>query len=444
MEFIIVVQHDIESRSSDEVSLENYVFVILRKWWIIVAVLTVSIAFTVFTAPSEPADLYEARIKILLIDPVSERIASPETNNILSVFRSSISPSILASLGTAGDLLEQIITKLNLRDSNTGLPWSVETLSSLMSVDIQKSGTLPLITMTVNASDASTATEIADAWAGLFVEQNNAMFAAELSRSHQFILRQYETIGQDLKRKEEEKLRQLGESPVDLLWNKSEAITLQYQEFIAERHVMRSKLVDTEARLESITAALAREPELIHVERPVSNAALIDLILELSDGLDLGNISDLTVVVDEQNDLHLFLKHFVVLLDAEIASLSANIAYLGSEIATLENEIKDLSVELETRRSEASRLDRDIQILTDKFDQLGLSLGESKNANAEGAGSFLVVESPEEPSSPVPVADPQPRRIVIAAAVGLVLGLVGAFGVDRAQKFRETTSGRTR
>ena len=107
----------------------------------------------------------------------------------------TISTDFLKALATAEDLMNQVILEQDLRHLNTGQLLSGKELLGRLGLQIEKSGDLPLLTMTANASEPRQAKEIVESWARLFVENNARLFETEAGRSYEFQLEPYAVPG---------------------------------------------------------------------------------------------------------------------------------------------------------------------------------------------------------------------------------------------------------
>jgi capsular polysaccharide biosynthesis protein len=195
-----------------DIALREYLLVLIRKWWIVAGVVVVTVAAVWLFGrllPPAPA-VYEARTKLLIVAPLSEKLIGPGANPLAGA---SLSVETLSALATANDSLQRIIAELDLRDSVTGRPWALEQLAAMM----KPKTALPLLTMTVRGRDPALLKRIADKWAEVFVQKNSQLFSTEAARSYEFILAQYNETQAALRKLEEDHTRYLAEVPLALL-----------------------------------------------------------------------------------------------------------------------------------------------------------------------------------------------------------------------------------
>ena len=150
----------------EEIEFKDYLFVLIQRWWVVVSVFILIVGGTVIYLSSLP-DVYEARTKLLIVAPISERLITDKTEGddrlpINPFLGTNLSVGTLSALGTANDLLQLIISDLDLRDNSTQQLWAVERLASMITVSVETAGTggtetsLPLLTMTIRGEDPET------------------------------------------------------------------------------------------------------------------------------------------------------------------------------------------------------------------------------------------------------------------------------------------------
>lgn len=217
---------------NDELPVREYLLAILRKWWLVAGVVVVTVAAAWLFGQLRPQapDMYEARTKLLITTPVSERLLGQQEGNpknpgeLKPVPVPTLSVETLSALATANDLLQTIIAELNLRDPATSRPWAVETLASMMKPKVEtasrggaSAAALPLLTMTVRGAEPAPLEHIAKKWAEAFVQKNSRLFTSEAARSYEFILAQHTETQTELRKLRAQRVQLLTENPVPVL-----------------------------------------------------------------------------------------------------------------------------------------------------------------------------------------------------------------------------------
>lgn len=437
--------------SNDDVSLGDYVVVLLRKWWVVASVFIIAVVASILFVQRMP-DIYSARTKLLIVTPVSERLI---TDRSISEDRLPINPFLgtnlsvdtLSALGTANDLLQTIISELDLKNPSTGNPWAVERLASMISVKVETAGagqdetSLPLLTMVVQGENPQTLKSIAETWSDAFVAQNSELFATEAARSFDFVTSQYNDTVDSLWAVEQEKLSYQKDYSLPTLESQLKVVSTQYEAFLGQLLQKRSDIIEAQARLGSAEEALVNEPQFVTLKRTISSEAILVILANSADTIDLNRLPDLVANNEERNDLYFDLKASIVNSRSNVAILTSDISYLETQTKELESEIDDLSIRIATANLTLARLDREINILTTNFNRLGQSLQETQIAKEEQAGFIQVVESAVAPS--VPIGPERRQFVIIAAGFGLIFGVVLAFLIQYLQG-AETTARRER
>jgi uncharacterized protein involved in exopolysaccharide biosynthesis len=316
-------------------------------------------------------DTYEARTKLLIVAPVSGRLIEDlqdgeERLQINPFLGTNLSVETLSALGKANDLLQNIITRLNFRDEATGRPWSVERLAKMIEVSVETVGmgdtttSLPLLTMTVQGKEPETLKRIAETWSQTFRVQNSQLFATEAARSYDFVVSQYNETSSALQSKEEELLAYQQANPLSALESQLRVLSAKYEDFLTRLHQKRSELVEAQVRLESAEEALANESQFVTLEQTISSEALLILLANSPENIDMERIPDLVSRNQELNELYLSLKTQVVTSRSNVATLTSDIAYLEDETQRLKGQIVDTSSQISSVRLNLARLEREI------------------------------------------------------------------------------------
>ena len=402
------------SRFPDQdASLGQYLVPLIRKWWIIVIVLGLTLLLAAaFSRWSDSAGIYEARTRLLIVVPISERIIGESGGGPDSVTRLSI--DTLSALVAANDLLETIITKLGLHDSE-GEPWDPTRLADMMESEIETAdgGTnIPLLTTTVRGDDPELTAQIAQTWAEAFLQKNSELFASEAAGSYEFISGQYQSIQKESRETQSEwlayqqaaqtervayeLLRQgqrltyqqtrqaerlpkqrarrdervvLRKAPLERLEAELGVVTPTYAGFLALLPEKRSALVADQARLASIAESLAAEEPFIIYERRMPSDVIWSIVSADPPAIAGDGLADLIIEDQESNDLYLSLTGQKVSLRSDIASLMAEIQHLESKIDEAEEEMARLTGQISKIQADLLAFDQDTEYMLSRFDE---------------------------------------------------------------------------
>ena len=355
----------------DDIDVKRYLGILLRKWYVVLSAFLVFLALATMYNSRLP-DLYEARTKVLILSPVSERLLGNEGTPgdrlpINPFLGSKISVDTLSSLGTANDLLQDIIQQLGLRESSTGELWSVERLRGIISVRIENPGgsqaALPLLTMTARSRDPDVVKRVAETWAEIFIDQNSKIFATEAARSYNFVVGQFDDTEEELRLKEEEIIKLERSSSLQTLQSQLSVLTVKYEEFLGRLLDGRSELTGARARLASAEEALNDEPQIVTLEQSIPSEALF--VLLASEGFDLNGVTELVSTNQERNALYYSVKRTVIDARSKLSVLTSDVEYLEAQTLNLQNQIKEISSQISERRLVQKRLDQEVTLLTE-------------------------------------------------------------------------------
>lgn len=249
------MNQDTRTFVNEEFPLQDYLLIILRKWWVIVSVTAASLLLIWIISSRQP-DVFEARVKLLIVNPVSSQLfQNPEGGTSELNLHSGIRLSVdtLSSLATAKDLLQKVIASADLRDVNTGNPLAVEVLTRMMTPTVERansdsSTSLPLLTMTVHTGDSMLAKTIATKWAEIFIQENSQLFSSEAALSHNFIADLFAENQKALMTIQTNKLEYEQSNPITSLQAQLTVANQQYKESLS--NLQETRLALTIAKTE--------------------------------------------------------------------------------------------------------------------------------------------------------------------------------------------------
>ena len=228
--------------------------------------------------------------------------------------------------------------------------------------------------------------------------------------------------------------------------------------------LLRTKNLDLVRALvnrEDAISAFSSESPVITLNRGMSSEALVAFLATGPGAEQLTALDDLVFVDETKNDIYYELKARVIelnglvsQLEMEISEITSNVDELKKQINTLKTTADRKAIDLsnfddettlllqafddettrldsvfedETKR-ESRRFDRVLADLNDDLDRLRTKVTDAKSARTDGFGSIRIVEEAITPTSPVAQPDSRSfaRWMMMAAAIGLILGLVTA------------------
>ncbi len=472
-----------ESRS-DEWDLLGLLAIVVRKWWVVVIVFAATVAVALFQDRKDevvPPPVYEARTKLLIVASVSERILSQTEGAEKRV--AGLSVKTLSSLATANDLLQVVITDLDLRVAS-GRPLPVENLAGMISTEAVTAGdgsdeSGGVLTTLVRGDNPGLVTRIANKWAEAFVQRNTELVAFEAAGSYELSATQYESTEQELRAAQAERaayqdvreaerlalkqsrararLAREEETPLAPLDAELSVLSATYSDFLDQLDYKSAALVAAQAGLSQSTEALAAEDPVLVLRRAISSDVLWTLLADRTGASSADELQDLVLEDRERNELYYVLREENVTLRSQVSVLQAEIEYLEEQVDEQRPSIERLTAEVGQGRLDATQFDEETARLLSEFDrETGLRLSEfdqatgvfqsnldrlveglqaAEIAKAERSGSIRVVEAAVEPSFPLPVSSSTTpsRALPVGAALGLIFGVAAAFVVHVTQ-----------
>lgn len=283
---------------------------------------------------------------------------------------------------------------------------------------------LPLLTMTVSGGDPKLVKQVADKWAEVFVRRNAQLFATEAARSYDFVASQYQETQTALQARQVEKLAYQKANPLPSLQSQAEVnatrhreflsrlqsdraalaeaqgrlayyeaaldglrrkraerstfekanplgplqgelevLTTEYQAFLSNLQRKQAALVETTARAQSLSAALAAEPRVISLKRSIPNESLFTVLGGNVSADKLKALGSLELTDEQPNPTYLSLKALLDAAQTAVAAYTAEVRDLQTRTAELKARIEQLSARAADVRLKASEFDDDIAIL---------------------------------------------------------------------------------
>ena len=108
------------TRDEDEVDLRDYTIIVLRKWWLVSAILAMVFVVTWVTKPGVSIPIYETIDKTMLVATRSDTLIGRTIIGGSDLLPASVTMDSLLKLGTGNNLMMAIIASRGLNDPSTG------------------------------------------------------------------------------------------------------------------------------------------------------------------------------------------------------------------------------------------------------------------------------------------------------------------------------------
>ena len=394
----------------DEISLRKYIDVLLRQWKLIVTITVIAIfvaGLVSFLSPS----VYEAKASVLITTTMSPQIVfEPEYMTFSEHGTASQREALIAlvkSNAVATQVIEQLGDKLEPGERRAG--------SILDKVRVRTYG--DLIEISVKSTDPHQAVAIADAWAESYKSYISGLYGGSPQSSEEL------QVQADAARKDYEQKQKVWEDFVGS--NRIDELNRQIvdKELLCALKSLREQI---EAGSSSSASAAANSLAfvLLQARAFTAQSTTVQLVTvqpavpQVSLGLDPG----LNTSLDD--------------VDALISTLEARSGGTqGQSISELRQEILQVKAELEQERAKQRELENSRDTIWEAYIIVAGKVVEAEVASRAQGAVVQIAEVAIVPESPV-----APRRgmnISIALVIGLVVGILSAFGVEYYKKPEE-------
>jgi succinoglycan biosynthesis transport protein ExoP len=412
----------------EEIDLRQYVEVLVRSWkWIVGLALAAAVAALALSSLIPPT--YEAMALVAVTEPRYMMRFDPRfetVNTVQPVYKA------YPELASSDDLLQNLLARLS------PFPQGVETFQDLRGMLEAGAGADPsMVRLAARSRDPEEAAHIANGWAELFVAQANEIYGAHSGDQVQFFEDQLERAQAELEEAEQELVAFQARNQGAVQEAQLASAQQDLQDYLVERReieravrngrAMRGRVAaqpaDTQVSPGDGLTALLLQLQAFNVQtsRPEQTESYA---AELEAGPSIWlQISDATLLASERTAGEL-----VVFLDELVAILEARREEIEAQAVALEPQILALQQQLQESRAEEDRLTRARDVARETYLTLARKVEEVRIAAADTSGEVRLASRAAVPRRPV-----SPRKVLntaVAGALGLILGVFGAFAVE--------------
>jgi hypothetical protein len=163
-----------------EIELYDYIEVLLKYKWFILAATLVCGGFGWVFRPAPPQPLYEADVVLMIKRLPSQNVAGGTQADVSSVGQTS---GFYQALALADDLKQALIDSLNLKNM------SLTSMDGLLQVQVLDPG----VRLSVRSHDRGLPIDLVNTWAKFFVERNGDLNVEEVGSYYDYVKSQYDT-----------------------------------------------------------------------------------------------------------------------------------------------------------------------------------------------------------------------------------------------------------
>ncbi len=409
--------------TGDAIELRDYIRGLWKQKWVIGLFLIVSVAIAVSISFSLPRQ-YVTETALLISPPLAHGLLVDS-----EVVQVPFSAAAYKTMALADDLLLSVIQGLDLRAGSELT--AVESLKRLMKIEVaraadvtQDGSTLVLLVMRVSGKSPARISEIANKWSELFVEQNTKLLQNASTASYDFIAERLQELSTNLEATKSRRQDYAEQNTLELWESKLTVMRDVYEDFAGKLQDNKLAMVEKQAEVKSLEAAVLAEPHYLEEERSVPDELLWELLNRSPSLEDLVALEELSLIEQKNNELYLSLKDQLIQAKTELNALEEGTRYLEIRVQQLESQIAEKIARIEDIKAELEKMDREIEAIQSIYSRLFEKLQEARVSKAESPSSIQVVESAVIPQ--VPTGPNRWLYVCLAAVLGLLLGVIAA------------------
>lgn len=366
----------------EEIDLRPYIEVLLKRWYWIVGVtfLTAVVAYTIssFIPPT-----YEATALVAVIAPrdmvqLDPRIQELTESQPLRAF---------PQLAESDQILQSLLDQKAVDDIRT-----VEKLRS--SLEAEAGNDLSVIQLKAMSQNPEDAARLANAWAEVFVEWTNGIYT---NRGSNQVL-----VFEDQLAESEKVLSAADEALIAYqAVNRTQVLS---NTLVVHLHTQ-AVYLDAQQQLNLLTQDTQRLREQLKGQTnsdPVTMADQLTALLLQLKAFNVNTAVPLQLQLTENIDLTIDNRtEQIALLNALLATLSAQADQINSELATLESRILELQQQVQTAVTGYNRLARDRAVAEETYMLLARKVEEERITSSDTTSGVRLASKAITPSEPI-------------------------------------------
>ena len=372
----------------EEIDLREYINVLLKRKGIIILIFLIAVITAALLSFFILKPVYEASTILMISKPKYQVELEPK---IQTQFTPEVSLATYESLIKDIEIEGKVIKKLNLDQP----PYELTPNSLQKMITIESLKNTNLIKLNLQAGGPKLAKDIANVWAGLFVEKNKDLNLHESKEAQGFIEEQLKISDQNLSKIEEE-IREFNET------NNIDAMDKEITEKL-------KKIMEDESRLADVKITIKKEEANIRrifqqlLQKRVECYQSKKADLELSIFKEKTSLSQIQKQLEEQDKIITLSKSIVEdqfykqLIEkiSESESIALNELKLDNEelnplFTGLKNKLNSTILSLKNKEAEIQKLTEIIAFLDIKLQEVNLSQDEQvQSAGIESLISLI-------------------------------------------------------
>ncbi len=395
----------------DVIDLRRLVLTLMRyRNWIVALTFGAALVALVVSFLMPPT--YEATALAVMTPTQYKLQFDPRIETVINPVDMQI--DVYTGLATSDDVVQQVFAQLD------PLPQAVENVADLRDM-LDVTGKNGLLNFTVKAQTPQDASRVVNAWVQIFVKQANRVYGTNDSEQLAFFQAQLDDAAAALKRAEDALTQFVAQDRTSILQNQLSSLSQMQSDYLATQRSLTVARQNVDALLQKLdtqsgasVVEFSDQMSALFLQLSIFNGQSdYPLQLQLTDPADFSGASAAEQIRT--------LRSVRDIIDSRLKELD-------TELQTLEPQILSVQSELETSRLERERLERELSLAKDTYTALAHKVDEVSIMTQDTVGQVRVASQALTPVKPV-----APRKLlntVLAAIVGAMLAMGGAFAVE--------------
>ncbi|HLD29038.1 MAG TPA: Wzz/FepE/Etk N-terminal domain-containing protein [bacterium] len=406
----------------EEIDLRELFLVLWRKKYF-VGIITFGVTvISIIYAFSLPR-IYETFATIMIIPSKLEFIRAP-LDTTIDNNRSGAYKSLL-TLDTHKNLLVSTTVLLKLLQNIGDAELTMDDIRSMLKVEEVK-GT-SLLTLKVRTDDKEKCKKIADFWVKIYLEESEKLVSEEGSTTMEFLYREYEANKQKLEEKERGYALFLEKSDLTVLNTQYGLLQAKLRDYQKSMVNKIDELKVSQQEIESLKGEIAKHSRYIALSKDVG----YDTLGERFEGNQAASreATGKKLTAQTLNPIYQDMEKRIADKEVTVSSIIKETEYYESQYEKTRKELSVLEEELNRLNFRKTRLERDLELASNKFKTLFSRINDAELATRANIGDVKVISYSVTPDYAIA---PKKRLIVGGSFAGslifsLVLSLILEF-----------------
>jgi len=398
----------------EEIDLRAYVEVLIRRWkWI--AGLALVAAVTAFVVSTLLPPTYEASAVVIITQPRYQMQFDPRfetVNDWMPAYKA------FPTLATSDDVLQSVVDAYTPSSQAQIEEWKLGTLSGMVTASSE--GDPSLVVLEASSRSPQDAAAIANLWAGALVQQGNRIYS-EKEIDVAFFEEQANQAEETLDEADAALIEFQARNQASIISAQLDSLRRTQNDYLADQRTVAYIVQD----IQGLRDQLAQQPG----NRPASLADDLTALLLQIKAFDAQASIPVQLQVSSAEPLSdKSQAEQIAFLDDLVTTLEAKSVEIDGRLVELEPQILALQRQLQEIKTEQDRLTRTRDLARETYTTLARKLEEARIAVQEESGVLQVGSYAAVPEKPV-----GPRKLLntaVAGALGLMMGVFGAFAVE--------------